>query len=249
MESTVISEDRLIQATQLAKAFGIRHVLKGLDLSAHAGEIVALLGVNGAGKTTLLRVLATLTIPDSGSIRVNGISTKSEPNLVRQKLGVVLHSPMLYGNLTAEENLAFFARLYGVQNPRERISGLLNLVGLSKRKGDLVRTFSKGMQQKLSITRALLHDPDYLLMDEPYSSLDQSAIQLLDQILLGLARQGKTVLIATHDIERIFPIANRFDILHKGRIAASFSSDGLSCTDLAKKFQLITNSPAEANAL
>jgi ABC-type Na+ transport system ATPase subunit NatA len=150
----------MIEVKKLVKRFGMKAILRGLDFRVERGEFVALLGPNGAGKTTFLRILSSLARPSMGEVRVAGYQLPNQAAAVRARLGVVSHMPLLYGDLTAEENLEFYARLYGIPFPATRISEVLQMVGLESRRRDLVRTFSRGMQQRLAIGRAVLHDPD-----------------------------------------------------------------------------------------
>jgi heme exporter protein A len=182
---------------------------------------VALLGPNGAGKTTFLRILASLSSPSMGDVTIAGYNLPKQAAAVRARLGVVSHLPLLYNDLTAEENLLFYARMYGIQNSGERITEVLEMVGLAKRRLDLVRTFSRGMQQRLAIGRAVLHDPDVMLFDEPYTGLDQDASSMLDEVLQTVAKQGRTVVMTSHDLARTEDLATRFDILSRGVISAS----------------------------
>jgi len=163
----------MIVVKKLVKRFGPITVLRELDLEISSGEFVALLGPNGAGKTTLLRILATLSKPNSGLVKVASYKLPEQAIYVRAQLGVVSHQPLLYGDLTAEENLNFYSRLYNIASARRE--QVLELVGLASRKNDLVRTFSRGMQQRLAIGRAILHSPRILLLDEPHTGLDQEA--------------------------------------------------------------------------
>jgi heme exporter protein A len=163
----------MIHVRKLVKRFGLKTVLRGLDFEVAEGEFVALLGPNGAGKTTFLRILASLSRPSLGEINIAGYALPSQAGAVRQRLGVVSHQPLLYGDLTADENLRFFARMYAIQQADRRISEVLDLVGLTARRRDLVRTYSRGMQQRLAIGRAVLHDPEVMLFDEPHTGLDQ----------------------------------------------------------------------------
>jgi len=179
------------------------------------------LGPNGAGKTTLLRVLSSLSRPSQGWVKIAGYALPEQAAQVRGRLGVLSHQPLLYGDLTAEENLRFFGRMYDLKNVSSRSAEVLELVGLSDRAGDLVRTFSRGMQQRLAIARAVLHQPQVLLFDEPHTGLDQEASRMLDEILLEIASQDKTIVMTSHDLSRAADLASRFDILSKGRIVAS----------------------------
>ncbi len=222
----------MIEVRKLIKRFGMKTVLRGVDFDVQPGEFVALLGPNGAGKTTFLRILASLSHPSLGEIRVAGYRLPNEAAAVRARLGVVSHLPLLYGDLTAEENLLFFGRMYGVTKLENRISEVLEMVGLSARRHDLVRTFSRGMQQRLAIGRAVLHDPDVILFDEPYTGLDQDASSMLDDVLKSVAAQGRTVVMTSHDLVRAEDLATRFDILSRGIIAASATRKELSKSNL-----------------
>ncbi|HKI52982.1 MAG TPA: heme ABC exporter ATP-binding protein CcmA [Anaerolineales bacterium] len=218
----------MITVKKLVKRFGLKTVLRGLDFDVQPGEFVALLGPNGAGKTTFLRVLASLSRPSLGSVKVAGYKLPDEASAVRARLGVVSHLPLLYGDLTAEENLRFYGRMYNISNIEPRITEVLEMVGLEKRRRDLVRTYSRGMQQRLAIGRAVLHDPDVVLFDEPYTGLDQDASSMLDDVLKTVAAKGRTVVMTSHDLARAEELATRFDILSRGIITASAKRDGFS---------------------
>lgn len=219
-----------------ARRFSRRSVLRNLDFQAFPGEFVALLGANGAGKTTFLRMLATLTRPSAGEISLGGRRLPAEASAARGLVGMVSHHPLLYGELTAVENLLFYARLYGLSSPQARIDELLSLTGLEAYRSARVRTFSLGMQQRLAIARAALHDPLILLLDEPYTALDQSACDALDALLKGGTARHRTVVMATHDFEHAVGLATRFDVLHGGRIAASCPAP-LSAPELRQFYQ------------
>lgn len=222
----------MIEVKKLVKRFGLKPVLRGVDFHVERGEFVALLGPNGAGKTTFLRILSSLARPSLGLVKVAGYQLPNEAAQVRARLGVVSHMPLLYGDLTAEENLQFYARMYGIPNTQLRITEVLELVGLESRRRDLVRTFSRGMQQRLAIGRAVLHDPDVMLFDEPYTGLDQDASSMLDEVLKSVAAQGRTVVMTSHDLARAEDLATRFDILTRGVIAASTSRASLGNNNL-----------------
>jgi heme exporter protein A len=211
----------MITVHKLVKRFGLKAVLRGMDFSVEPGEFVALLGPNGAGKTTFLRILASLMRPTLGSVSIAGYSLPGQASAVRRRLGVVSHLPLLYGDLTADENLRFYARMYDIPNANQRISEVLDLVGLISRRRDLVRTFSRGMQQRLAIGRAVLHDPEVMLFDEPHTGLDQDACLMLDTVLREVAARGRTVVMTSHDLARVADLASRFDVLSRGVIAAS----------------------------
>jgi len=222
----------MISVKKLVKRFGLKTVLRGLDFEVQPGEFVALLGPNGAGKTTFLRILASLSRPSLGDVRVAGFHLPNEAANVRARLGVVSHLPLLYGDLTADENLRFYGRMYNISNLEARLTEVLEMVGLENRRRDLVRTFSRGMQQRLAIGRAVLHDPDVVLFDEPYTGLDQDASSMLDDVLKTVAAKGRTVVMTSHDLVRAEDLATRFDILSRGVIAASASKQGLGKSNL-----------------
>ena len=222
----------MIEVKKLVKRFGLKTILRSLDFSVQPGEFVALLGPNGAGKTTFLRILATLSRPSLGVVKVAGHHLPHEAAQVRAKLGVVSHMPLLYPDLTAEENLQFYARMYGIDGMEARITEVLGMVGLENRRKDLVRTFSRGMQQRLAIGRAVIHDPEVMLFDEPYTGLDQDASEMLDEVLRSVAAEGRTVVMTSHDLARAEDLATRFDILSRGVIAASATQAELKNTNL-----------------
>jgi heme ABC exporter, ATP-binding protein CcmA len=222
----------MITVKKLVKRFGLKIVLRGVDLEVQPGEFVALLGPNGAGKTTFLRILASLSRPTLGEVNIAGYQLPNQASQVRARLGVVSHLPLLYGDLTAEENLRFYGRMYGLTDLEQRISEVLEMVGLETRRRDLVRTFSRGMQQRLAIGRAVLHDPDVVLFDEPYTGLDQDASSMLDEVLKTVAAKGRTVVMTSHDLARAEDLATRFDILSRGVISASASRKELRKTNL-----------------
>ena len=222
----------MIEVKKLVKRFGLKTILRGLDFSVESGEFVALLGPNGAGKTTFLRILATLSRPSMGLVKVAGHHLPNEAAQVRAKLGVVSHLPLLYPDLTAEENLRFYAKMYGIPNYQSRITEVLEMVGLEHRRKDLVRTFSRGMQQRLAIGRAVIHDPEVMLFDEPYTGLDQDASEMLDEVLRSVAAEGRTVVMTSHDLARAEDLATRFDILSRGMITASATQKDFQNTNL-----------------
>jgi heme exporter protein A len=231
----------MIKVNHLVKRFGLKTVLRRLDFHVEQGEFVALLGPNGAGKTTFLRILASLSRPNLGEVKIAGYRLPGQAAEVRKKLGVVSHLPLLYGDLTAEENLRFYGRMYAVPNLESRIGTVLALVGLDLRRGDLVRQFSRGMQQRLAIARAILHDPEVMLFDEPHTGLDQDASKMLDGVLQEVAAKGRTVVMTSHDLSKAADLAERIDILHKGVIAASVQRGELTSLNLPELYRSVTN--------
>ncbi len=222
----------MIQVDHLVKRFGAKTVLSNLDFQVEEGEFVALMGPNGAGKTTFLRILSSLMKPTYGTVIVAGYHLPAQSAAVRSRMGIVSHLPLLYGDLTAEENLRFFGMMYSVLDLKTRISSVLDLIGLANRKADLVRTFSRGMQQRLAIGRAILHDPAVLLLDEPHTGLDQDACEMLDRLLREVAATGRTVVMTSHDLARVQDLARRFDVLSRGKIVASISAEQLPADGL-----------------
>jgi heme exporter protein A len=222
----------IITVRKLVKRFGLKTVLRGMDFSVEPGEFVALLGPNGAGKTTFLRILSSLSRPTMGRLEIAGYSLPGQAAAVRRRLGVVSHQPLLYGDLTAEENLRFYARMYDVERVEKRSAEVLDMVGLTPRRRDLVRTFSRGMQQRLAIGRAVLHDPDVMLFDEPHTGLDQDACVMLDTVLREVAARGRTVVMTSHDLARAADLASRFDVLSRGVITASIQRSQLDGDNL-----------------
>lgn len=238
----MIDSAPIIQAEKLVKAYGMLPVLRSLDLQVQRSTCVALLGPNGSGKSTLMRLLAGLSRPTSGSLSVGGWSLPHEAAAVRGHIGVISHRPLLYDGLTAHENLLFFGRLYNLtpETLDSRIGQLLSQVGLHRRAHDLVRTFSRGMQQRLSIARALLHNPDVLLFDEPYTGLDVSASTILDDLLVSARGEGRTILLTTHQLDQAVRLADRVLILSRGQIGYDQPAGALSTSQLAADYAELT---------
>ena len=209
----------MIRLEAVVKQYGLNPVLRGVDLHVRPGEFVTLVGPNGAGKSTLLGIVATLLPPTSGTVRVGGWALPGQADRVRRHIGLVSHHALLYRDLTAAENLTFYGKLYRLDDPEARALEALRAVGLFSRQRDPVGTFSRGMLQRLTIARATLHEPDVLLLDEPYTGLDQEASRLLDDLLRAEAARGRTILMITHDLEHGLGLADRLAILHRGRIA------------------------------
>ena len=216
-----MSDGAIIEVEGLSKVFGLLPALRAVSFCVQRGEFVALLGANGSGKSTLLRLLAGLSKPSAGAIRIGGWRMPGEAMALRAQIGLVAHRSLLYENLSARENLAFFGRLYGMgrENCDERAELLLRQVGLARRADTLARTYSRGMKQRLSIARALLHEPDVLLLDEPYTGLDQRAAAALDDLLAAAQAEGRTIILSTHQLERLPKQAERALILSRGQVA------------------------------
>ena len=213
------------QATQLAvkvevvvKNFGETAVLRDLNLELPRGEITVLLGTNGAGKSTLLRILAMLTQIDSGTVSIFGTDIATSGPAVRALTGSVLHSPMLYADMSVRENLMFFADMYRLENVDDLIAQTAVRVGIEPRIGDRVRTLSHGLQKRVALARALMHDPQLLLLDEPESGLDSQSVDRLDRILDEYRSSGRTVVMNTHIVEHALELADRAVVLFDGRV-------------------------------
>jgi heme exporter protein A len=205
--------DGAIEARGIRVAFGATVALRGVDLAVPWGARLALLGPNGAGKSTLLRVLATLSRPAAGTVLIAGHDAYAEPVAVRRAIGVVAHQTYLYDELTALENLRFYGALYDVPDLDRRAETLLDAVGLATKRSQRAGTFSRGQQQRLTIARALLHDPPILLLDEPDTGLDLAASGLLETLFLG----DRTLVMATHNLRHAARLCDRCAILGGGR--------------------------------
>jgi heme exporter protein A len=228
-----------VVAEGLRRTFAGMTVLAGVDLVVEGGECVALLGANGAGKTTLLRVLATLLRPSGGRLRLFGEDAASRPAAVLRKIGYVGHESACYVDLTARENLAFYAELYGVTDADERVAELVEWTGLGSAARRPVRTFSRGMTQRLALARALLHRPELLLLDEPFSGLDPQATSTLDALLRDLRAAGHAIVLATHDVPRAAALASRVVMLHRGRIDWDGSGGETAGVAIAARFDAL----------
>ncbi len=222
----------LIRVRGLTRRFGRVYALKGVDLDVAAGERVVIFGPNGAGKTTLLQIMATLSRPTSGKILLAGHDLARAADSARGHIGFVTHQPLLYDSLTARENLIFYGGLYSVLDAPARADYLLQMVGLYRRRHDPVRTFSRGMVQRLAIARALMHDPAILLLDEPDTGLDPQAAEELFPMLWESGGKRRTVVMATHHLDLGLAWSHRFAILYGGRIVHNGSLTGLSPNDL-----------------
>jgi heme ABC exporter ATP-binding subunit CcmA len=232
--------DPLIQVTGLRKAFGTTLVLDGVDLAVRAGETVGLLGPNGAGKTTLLKILATIARPTRGGARIAGHDCARDAEQVRGVVGLVAHGTHLYEDLTALENLRFWRRLAGERPGTDTLRAALAEVELDDCADLRVRTFSAGMKRRLSIARLLLTHPRVLLLDEPFSSLDQRARKWLEQYLRGFAEAGGAILMATHAFGRELEVADRIVILANGRIILDTPRGTLSGDEIHRLYALHT---------
>jgi heme exporter protein A len=217
----------MVHMEGVTKRFGKVFALRGIDLQLGRGRFLGVFGPNGAGKTTLLKVLATLIRPSTGTITIAGYDIVQEADKVRSMLGVLVHRTFLYGQLTASENLQFYGRMFGVKKLPERILEVLQIVGLETHARQLVRTYSRGMQQRLAIARAILHQPALLLLDEPYTGLDQHASTHLQELLRQLHVAECTIIMSTHDVHRGLELYDDIAIQCRGKIAYYGSTAGI----------------------
>ena len=199
------------------KFFGDFPALKQVDLRIEAGSVVALLGRNGAGKTTLLRILAGLSKPSRGAVRILGAEAREQST--RRRIGVLGHSISIYDELSAFENLVMFGNLYGLPDSARRADAILERVGLGRVRDGLTREFSRGMRQRLAVARAFLHDPEVLLLDEPFTSLDDKAIAVLQSMLQEMRDQGRTIVMSTHQLREALELCSHVALIQRGQIA------------------------------
>jgi heme exporter protein A len=202
----------------VSRTFGRRRALSRVSLTCAAGEIVALLGPNGAGKSTLLAIASTLLEPSSGHVRFGGRTAREAGAALRRRIGLLGHDLYLYPELSASENLEFFARLYGVPEPARRVDRALETAGLADRRAEPVGGFSRGMRQRLAIERALVHDPRLVLLDEPFTGLDDVSATALTRRLRALRAAGHILLVTTHDLEAVEGVVDRAVLLSQGRL-------------------------------
>jgi len=234
--------DQSLELSNVSKFFGDLVALKDVCFQVTPGESVLLFGPNGAGKTTLLRTLAALSHPSEGYVRFGGGNLNRDPQTAKAAIGFVSHATFLYGELTARENLRFTGKLFGLQSVGEKIERALELFAVKDRGNEPVRQLSRGLQQRVSLARAFLHDPDYLLLDEPFTGLDARATENLQTILSRLPEQGKALVFSAHDFERAATIAHRLVALDRGSIRydgelskAPLGTLGISAKDYSKQ--------------
>ena len=225
-----------VEARDLYKSYGRRAVLRGVDLCVPPGRTLAIVGPNGAGKSTLLRVLATLARPSAGTVRICGLDAAGGAGAARRRLGVVLGATFLYDELTGAENLAHYARLYDVPDAAARGARLAELLGLGGRLDERVGSYSRGMAQRLSIARALLHRPDVLLLDEPDAGLDPAATADLSRLLRIDGAPARAIVLTCHDLRLALEMADDVAILVAGRFAFAAPSAALTPQALRRAY-------------
>ncbi len=225
-----------VEVEGLRRAFDGVEALRGVSFRLERGDVLALFGPNGAGKSTLLRILSTLLPPSAGSVRVDGVDIRQSAGRIRARLGMVSHQTFLYADLTARENLEFYAALYGVPDPWERAEALLELVGLRARADSRVADLSRGMQQRLAVARALVNDPDLLLLDEPFTGLDEHAAARLAEHLALLHDRKRTVILVTHNLRRGLEAATRVGVLVAGRLVFFAARADVSAAEFERTY-------------
>lgn len=220
-------------------------MLRGISCTLGAGQALAIFGPNGAGKTTLLRVLASLITPSSGSLRLFALPAHDQR--VRRRIGFLGHDSLLYPDLSPAENLRFYAHVYRLDNAPARIKAMLKYVGLQDWAITPIRSLSRGMEQRLALARALLHEPDLLLLDEPYAGLDHEAARLFHTALLEAKQAGKTIVFSSHDFERGLALCSRVLILNQGRIVWQSTAGPPSAAELSARYTALTRQSAHGS--
>ena len=205
-----------LEIADVWKYYGDFPALRAVALNIEPGSTMALLGRNGAGKTTLLRIIAGLSRPSRGSIKIQGSDAREEAT--RRRIGILGHGIALYDELSAIENLTLFGRLYGLHDPRKRADEMLERVGLARVRDGLAREFSRGMRQRLAVGRAFLHDPEVLLLDEPFTALDDRAIAVLQSMIQSMRDRGRTIVMSTHQLREALELASHVALLQRGQI-------------------------------
>lgn len=225
----------MIRARGLKKRFGTIQAVDGIDLDVDAGATVSIFGANGEGKSTLLRMLSTALRPDAGTLELFGLDARAHARSVRARLGVLTHAPGLYDDLTCRANLEFFARLAGVADPRAAADASLERFGLALRAGEPARELSRGLHQRLALARALIHGPDLMFLDEPFTGLDPHAALVLDRELRALRAAGRTVVLITHRLDRGLDISDRYLVIRRGRVVEAADSAGVDAAALEER--------------
>ena len=227
-----------IEATGLTRLFGRQRAVDDVSFALEAGESMALFGPNGAGKTTLLRLLAGLLRPTNGRAVITGAEARGEAT-VRGRVGLISHQTMLYPALTALENVVFAARLHGVESARSAAVAALERMGIATRKDSMVKTLSRGMQQRVSIARAIVHAPAVLLLDEPYSGLDAGGAAALSRMIHELRTGGASVVLVTHNVAEGLAVATHATVMLAGRFAQTKQVADLDAARFAEAYRAL----------
>ncbi|HUH78397.1 MAG TPA: ABC transporter ATP-binding protein [Methanoregula sp.] len=238
----------VIEADQLSKSFGPVRAVDNVSIAVKEGEIFGFLGPNGAGKTTTIRMLTGVLTPDSGSARICGIDIHKNPLEAKMKMGVIPENGTVYSDLTAEQNILWTAKFYGMERTpaKERAEEILACLGLTERRNDIVRTFSKGMRQRISIACAIVHSPPVLFLDEPTGGLDVYSRRLVVETVRTMNGSGSTVLLTTHNIEEANELCTTVNIINHGKIVATGSPEKLrERFDTAKYVEVAFEQPVK----
>jgi len=236
-EHSSTSQVCVVELQGLTKSFGNHLALAGIDLKVRQGDSVVIFGPNGAGKTTLIKILTTIMNPSSGTVLIDGLNLKNNAEEIRRRIGIVAHQTFLYSNLTVYENLQFYSRMYDVPNIKERIHEVVAMVDMTSRLHDHIGTLSRGMQQRLSIARSLLHKPAIMLLDEPETGLDQRATSMLWKVLGIEGEEKRTIILTTHNLERGLELGGHLLILDKGKIVYEESRQVLDLAGLKEAYE------------
>lgn len=230
-----------IRVKDIRKAFGVLQALSGISFELNEGDFLTIFGPNGAGKTTLIKILAGLTKPTSGVATVAGYDVAEGDPQLRRELGVIAHASCLYADLSALENLVFYAKMYGLDNAREKAIQAIEEVGLQERMHDSIRTFSRGMQQRISIARAVIHDPSVLFLDEPFTGLDPHGSNVLKKYLHSLHTNERTIIMTTHDLPCGLEMGDKIAVQVRGRFALFENIDKLDKSRFEEQYFEIIN--------
>jgi heme exporter protein A len=226
MPADVLIDNLSLELRDVSKHFGDLVALRSIRLRFERGDSVLLYGPNGAGKTTLLRILASLSRPSEGQVFFCGQDVRRDPARAKARIGFASHATFLYSELSARENLRFTGALFGLTRLEEKIDTALDLFSARDRERDPVRTLSRGLQQRVTLARAMLHDPDFLLLDEPFTGLDAQAVKSLQSLLAGLPEQNKGLIVSTHDFTQGAAVAKRLVMIERGRVRYDGSVSG-----------------------
>ncbi len=229
----------MIEVKDVYKSYGLTRALRSVSFNVPSGQLTVLVGPNGSGKTTLLKLLAGLTRAEHGSVAIDGMDIRDDSTKVRRRTCAVLHQHMLYAELTARGNLNFYARLYGLTNPGDRITQVVAQMGMTAHIDQRVGSMSHGMAKRISIARAILHEPDVLLLDEPETGLDEEGVEMLKNVVLSKNKDGhrKTVLMSTHNITQWLDLSDRVVVMAAGRVVHEGESRLVSASSLRKAYQ------------
>ncbi len=229
-----------IEVKGLSKSFGNNRALSDIDLQVGRGEHVTVLGPNGAGKTTLVKVLSTLSKPSTGTLRVDGEDVRNDPVKIRRRIGLVSHETFLYDDLTVYENLRFYGRMYDIPSLKERIHEVVSQIRMESRLHDRVGTLSHGMQQRVSIARAVIHSPSVLFLDEPEVGLDTQAVAMLRDVLESVNTPERTIVMTTHNLKQGIEMGDTVVILNRGKIVYQSSRGDIDMANFQEVYQSYT---------